>query len=57
MSAHQESGKTALFFVASSGKEDLVGKMLERGADPDVQDNVRLSVTTCVPWLYIAGSI
>ena len=30
-----------MFYAAAKGKVDFVRKMLERGADPNLQDNVR----------------
>ena len=38
----QGSGRTALFMVSANGKADLVRKMLEREADPNIQNNVSL---------------
>ena len=38
----QVTGETALFFVAANGKEDLVRKMLDLGADPNVENHVSL---------------
>jgi ankyrin repeat protein len=36
------TGETALFFVATKGKEDLVRKMLDQGADPNAKNQVRI---------------
>lgn len=36
----QEDGWTAMFYVATEGNVDITRKLLERGADPNIQDSV-----------------
>ena len=45
----QGSGRPALFFVSANGRADLVRKMLEREADPNIQDNV--SIILVIPYI------